>query len=237
MKKVLWMIGSIFMILSLTACSSDEWPRTEKIDGVTYRKGFYDDSLLNLNKDLTFEGDNYTIDAREFKHLDFEQFDVIRCRKIGYDNTILYCAEEQWKQAQSYYADDSNYDYYCQFGTENIYRDPVIVAIPDVDSEKFEKLMDFAEKNRYKPSEPVNKNTRTLPIPDIVESPVIIFYKESKDGLLVSVRGYKFYIDNDKLVLLYYYNHGHGEYEEMLVVDVPDEFGQHFVELVANITH
>ncbi|NLD46731.1 MAG: hypothetical protein GX660_05960, partial [Clostridiaceae bacterium] len=38
-----------------------------------------------------------------------------------------------------------------------------------------------------------------------------------------------------KLLFLFFYDYGHGKYEEMVAVDVPDELGQYFIKLIEQL--
>lgn len=236
MKKTMGIIFYVFIVLSFTACSYfDLKPRLEPsevtIDGVTYRRGFYDDLIHPV--EITFQEGSYTVNDVEYRRVNYEQFDYVHCKGGGTTLGLLYCAEEQWEQAKAYYTDSDNFVYYCQIGVKDYTRVPVVTAIPDMDPEKLDALINFAAENRYDPFSSTKKvETRRLPIPDRDESPAVFFYKECKDGFLTSNNSRKFYVDDDKLVALYFYDYGHGEYEEMEVVDVPDELSQYFVELV-----
>ncbi|WP_310601612.1 hypothetical protein [Anaerosporobacter sp.] len=235
MKKIVGIIFCIFVVLSFTACSLLETESSEltvEVEGVTYRGGFYDDNLL-YPIDITLQEDFYTVDHKKIQHVDFERFDIVQSIGKGDINGVLYCVEEQWGQAKAYYADGDNFEYYYTIGVKNVKKnsEPVVITIPDIDAEKFDALMNFADKNRYKPFGATNKKTRRLPMPNSEET--LSFYKKSKDGFLASVKGFDYYVDNDKLVFVYYYDHGYGKYEEIVVVDVPDELSQYFMELIA----
>jgi len=38
-----------------------------------------------------------------------------------------------------------------------------------------------------------------------------------------------------KLLLVFFYDYGHGKYEELVAVDVPDELGQYFIKLLEEL--
>ena len=200
------------------------------IDGVKYRSGFYGD-LYPVN--LRYKSDYFRKGSKMFRRVDCEQFDWVQNSK-----QLVFCAKSQWKRAQAYYADRDIFAYYCRIGVENIFSDdPEIIAIPGMDSQKFDALMAFAEKNRYDPfGSNKNVKTRRLSMPDSGESQVIVFYRESSDGFFSSSRRYRFHILYDKLFLLFYYEHGGGAEKKCLVaVDVPDELGKYFIELLTEL--
>ena len=203
------------------------------IDGKTYRNGFYD-GLYPIN--FTYSNDRIKVGSNYFRRVNYEKFDLVKISNDGSVIDILYCAEDQWEQAYNYYSNKNNLIYYCKIGMENIYRNSVIKIIHDMDHELFDKLMDFVTINEY---DPFNSNkkliTHRLPFPDDDEFPELVFYKESNDGHFTSSKANKFYIINNKLLLVYFYDYGFGKYQEIVVVDVPDDIGQYFVKLLENI--
>lgn len=236
MKKMVLIIFCMFFAPILIACNITNIlvPETITIDGITYRSGFYGDLWP---ENLTYIGDSYKKGNNEFYHVDCEQFDWVHSDVGSTANGVLYCAESQWEQASEYYKDSNNFTYYCSIGTENIAYDPVIITIPNIDPTKFDELLLFAKKNSYNPFG-ANSDVKTcrLPIPDREKSPQFIFYSESKDGFFTSFKGDKFFIVDGKLLLLYYYDYGHGKYEEMVAVEVPDELGEYFIEFMEELT-
>ncbi len=237
MKKIVLIIFCIFFTPILMACNISNIlvPKTITIDGITYRNGFYGDLWP---ENLTYKGDSYKKGNKEFYHVDCEQFDWVHSDGGGTANGVLYCAESQWEQANEYYKDSNNFTYFCSIGAEYIDRDPVIITVPNIDPTKFDELLSFAKKNSYDPFG-ANSDVKTfrLPIPDREESPQFIFYSESKDGFFTSFKGDKFFVVDGKLLLLYYYDYGHGKYEEMVAVEVPDELGKYFIEFIGQLTY
>ena len=208
-------------------------PNIVTIEGTTYRNGFYDD-LYPIN--FTYSTDQIKVDSNYFCRVNYEKFNFVKLSNDGSVIDILFCAEDQWEQAYNYYSDKDNLVYYCRIGMENIYRNSVIEIIHDIDHEMFDKLMVFANKNEYEPFNS-NKNviTHRLPFPNNDEFPELIFYRESNDGHFTSSKANKFYIINNKLLLVYFYDYGNGKYEELVVIDVPDELGQYFIELLRKL--
>lgn len=233
MKKTWNLLILLFSYSVLFACKTNSIePKTATIEGVTYRSGFYGD-LYPIN--FIYTDDTYRDGVNKFRRVNCEKFDLIKFANDGITYDLLYCAESQWEQAYAYYANGDNFVYYCMVGAHNVYIEPVIITILNIDHEKFDALMVFANENSYNPFGS-NKNIRRLPIPDTDESPRLVFYRESADGFFTSYRGNMFHVINDKLLLVLYYDYGHGEYEELVAVDVPDKLGQYFMELLAQLT-
>lgn len=231
LEIILIVISITFFTFALTTCNFNIFvPKKVTIDGTTYRNGFYG-NLWPIN--ITFKGDSIKVGNNEFHHINCEKFDWVHSAIGGTTSGILYCAEDQWKEALEYYTDSDNFVYYCQIGAKYVDRDPIITTFPNIDSKKFDALSAFAEKNSYNPFGS-NKGIKThrLTIPDRNKSPKLIFYKESKDGFFTSFKGNLFHIIDGKLLLVFYYTYGHGKYEELVVVDVPDELGQYFIKLL-----
>lgn len=225
MKKIVWIVLCAFLF-SLTACSADI-PHTVTIDGVTYRDGFYGDLWP---KDLIYESYADKVGENEFHRVNCKSYDWVQCSKRGTENGVIYCAENQWEQAKAYYSDNNNFVYYCKIGDNY----PLVDTISNMDSSKFDELMAFADKNGYKPfGSNKGVKTRRMPVPNY---PELNFYKESNDGNFTSYKGYKFIALDGKLLLLYYYDSHYGKSEEELVaVDVPDEIGQYFIDLLSQL--
>lgn len=230
MKKFILGILSVFHILTLTACSVVSGvPETVTIDGVTYRNGFYEGlwpvfgQVGYIGSETLQEEVIYDDGTRKFRRVDFEGHDWVHSYTGGTTNGVVYCEESQWEQEYAYYSDSSNFLYYGGGSLK-----------PDIDPEKFDELLSFADKNRYKPfGSNKGVETRDLPIPDRDESPKLSFFRVSNDGYFVSYKGDTYHIVDGKLVLVFYYDYGHGEYKKLVAVDVPEELGQYFIDLLA----
>lgn len=198
------------------------------IDGTTYRNGFYDD-LWPFN--IYFEEAYIKVGDNEFRHVDSEKYDLLYSGNGFTSAGIFYCEESQWEEAYDYYNDGENYRYYCHIGGNYSKLAPTI--IDNIDTEKFDELMSFADQKAYEPFG-VKEDVETirLPEPDNEESPKLVFYKVSKDGYFESDKGNVFHVVNGKLLLVFYYDGNHGEYDELVAVEVPDDIGAYFVELV-----
>ncbi|GHU28768.1 hypothetical protein FACS1894172_11120 [Spirochaetia bacterium] len=218
--------------MSKIAISNILVPKTVIIDKVKYRNGFYGE-LYPIN--LTYKDETYKVGFNEFRRINCEQFDLVHSNIGETTEGVLYCAEDQWKQAYAYYDNPRNYFYYYSIVAGYGYTkgDLVIDISISIDPKKFEELMEFAKNHSYNPfKSDENVKIQRLPLPDKDKSPRCIFYKESKDGYFTSYKGYYFHIIDGKLMLVYYYDYGHGEYEELVAVAIPNDIGQHFIELM-----
>jgi hypothetical protein len=255
-KKIFLIVLLAFFILFSAACGAGAnkigefakdvvatyvLPETITIEDVTYRNGFYSGTETLWPENLTYDRtETYEKWGSEFHRVtNAEQFNWVYTSNGGSTegDRGLYCAEDQWEQARAYYADNSNFTYYCRIGTAYSDRDPGIAATPYMDIEKYDALMAFAGENSYDPFDSNKKvQTRRLPFPDKAASPELVFYKQSNDGFFTSYKGNKFFAIDGELFLLYYYDYGHGEYQEMVAVEVPDALGQYFIALLAQLT-
>ena len=220
-------MSSVFPVLSIIMSSDSYSTDTITINDTVYRNGFSGD-LCSLN--IYYDQDYHTVDGLRFHRVESEQFDMYYAPLSDTlytpsHNTFntLFCSEEQWEQAKSYYADSENFIYYC--GND---------VIPDMDATKYEALMAFADENKYIPMvSDSDIEACRMPKPDKLSE--LVFYKVSKDELFISRKDYYFLMINEKLYLLHYYDTVHDEYEEhqeLVAVEVPEELGRYFIELL-----
>ena len=204
-------------------------PETVMIDDVVYRSGFYGDLWP---RNLSYSGDPTTIGKNDFYHVDNDRFDWVHS-DIGVDDCgVLYCAENQWEQACSYYSDSDNFTYYCRITRNGSLQRQYTVA--DMDLDKFNALFDFAKANDYNPfATNPDIETQDLPLPDYDVSPILVFYCESNDGFYTAYKGYSYHIINGKLYKVFQYRHG--DEQVLRAVEVPEEFGDYFVKLVMQL--
>lgn len=213
-------MSAILPALSITAYNASTATKTVTIDGTVYRNGFCED-LYPLS--INCQDDCYSVNGKEFYRVDCEQFDLIYTPTGGPAFDVLYCAEEQWDQAKSYYEDGDNFLYYCEYMEQ-----------PDMDISKFEALMEFIKENKYGLfGSNSDVEVCRLPMPDW--SSQITFHKESKDGMLISSQGNKLYLIEGKLYSALYYDMGNGNNEELVAAKVPEEIGQYFINLLEQI--
>lgn len=231
--KSLYILVSIFIIAgSLTACIMNRIVLPEFTIGENnYKTGFYSDLWLS---DITYTSEFIEGELYEYRYVDNTMFDWVQCYIGSRDTGVLYCNEIQWEEAKEFYSDSNNFVYYCMIGTQSTDRDPLISTLEDIDPTMFDKLMEFAKESEYNPFGS-NEDVDTIrrPIPDRDESPKLIFYCESKDGYFNSYKGYKFHNVNGELLLVFYYDYGHGEYENLVAVEVPKELSDYFIEIIS----
>jgi hypothetical protein len=205
------------------------------IEGVTYRTGFYGDlypvfgevgdiGTETLQREIVYE---YV--THEFRRVDFEGHDWVHSYIGEYTGGTVYCAESQWEQMRDYYADPANFEYYYSVSGE-------VVDIPEIDPQKFDQLVAFGNENNYKPfsqssNEKVMQKARRMPESQFHEG--VGFGKVSKDGYFLEMAS-QYFVNDGKLLLLFRHDFGtyNGGIEEVIAVDVPDELGQYFIDLL-----
>lgn len=226
-KKVMILI--VFCVVLLTGCIGGlerEPSETVEIGQKQYRTGFYGDLFPN---NLEFTDEEYEVGHETFRGMMLQQFECVHAFIGPKSNGTIYCLDSQWGAAKEYYENDDNFTYYCSIGIERIDQKPVIQTISDMDAEKFEELLKFAQANGYDPFEvgkKVNKVVMDRPDEDI--SPTLLFYKESNDGCFVSFRGDAYHIIDGKMYLVYYYD---GKDDSMHAIQVPQELADYFISL------
>ena len=214
--------------------NADEAAESIACNGVNYRTGFYGEDC-GFRPEI--QGETVVIDGEAYSLVNSDRFSMLldgQGVSNGILSGVLYCAEDQLEAACAWYADDANYDYYCRVGAQYVDRDPEYRLL-DMDAEMFHRLMDFAAENAYDPFG-VNRSNSLLrlPIPDRDAAPELTFYRESRDGCIVSYQGHHFHIVDGKLLFVYFYDYGHGEYAEMAAVEAPAELSDYFVNLLEN---
>ncbi len=222
----------LILALMLTGCNNFFIPETIEIDNKLYKTGFY--GSLWPNK-YEFEGETQRIDDINLTKIVHNKFDLYHAN-IGFNSgATIYCAKEDYDKALTFYSNPENYNYCCDF-TEGMSIDKIrTVQLPDVDINKFEDLLNFAEKSSYEPFDKKHNEeveTVKLPMPDDTNDTCLTFYKESVDSLFISPTP-SFYIINNTLYLLYQYDLGHGEYERLVAVKAPDNLSNYFVSYMA----
>jgi hypothetical protein len=235
MKVISLIVFPFFLISCVTGRG------TLTVDGIIYRTGFYRD--LSPEYKLPYIGDPYKAKGLHFvSRVNHEQFDllygVVYGPAWGDDHRILYINESQWEIARIYYANSDNFVYYCKIHGKSSSRHPFHATVTDIVPSKFDELRDFAEKIDY--AEGTNYfglkkrvETRRLKIFEPWNTLLQYdFLKESRDGIFGSGM-IGFCIIEGKL--LYKLDYDRDEHE-MVVVDVPDELGQYFIELLAQFS-
>ena len=150
------------------------------------------------------------------------------------DGTLkVNVSEKDYENALSFYNDPKNYSYHCILGVDSNTQSKKRIELTDVDTSKFNSLLDFADKSNYDPFDKKHNakiDKVELPMPDDTKDTRLVFYKQSKDDLFVSSTGTDYYIIGGHLYAVYQYDFGHGEYEKLIAVKVPDEISTYFVE-------
>ena len=209
-------------------------PTSFTVDEVSYQGGFY--STL-FPHDPPLEDSPVSIDGVNW-------YPVEECRWDLYYAPSLFeavCAQDQWDEAAAFYADFSSFSCFCEVGVETEESCPILFPIDHMDQARLDDLLSFARDNSYDPfSSPFSTEdpveTIRIPIPTEEEAPTLVFYRQSPDGLFVSDRSYRFRLLDGALLLVYFYDYGHGAYEELAAVPVPEALSDYFVGLLPDIS-
>ena len=226
-------LSSIVCLFCFSGCGmAPDGPKKVLIEDDTYVTGFYGSMFPH---EFEYTEESYLVDDTEFRRIEHEQFELVHALVGSYTEGTIYCKESQCDEVKTYYADADNFTYFCLIGTPKKDVSPLAVDISEIDTEKFDALTLFAEKNSYNPFD-FKKNDGIekieLPIPDDTKSPRLVFYKESKDGLFASSKGEYFHIIDGELILVFYYDMGHGEYEKLVAVKVPEELSDYIIHFL-----
>ena len=238
MKKI-----SFTLILGFALClggctnlsqSHLDVPETVEIEGNTYRTGFYGDDLWVKN--MEFTGTEYEVNGTQFRGLDCNGFACVQASIGGKTNGVLYCLDEQWDDAASYYDDAENFTYYCLIEATS-YEPERLAELETVDLEQWSALFHHSTTYDYDPfdliknitSEHVAVEFDTLEINPL---PYIHFYRESIDKKFISSKGSHFFIWDGTLYLARYDNH---KDHRLSAVKIPEETGAYFLEIIENI--
>lgn len=236
MRK-LWMALVSLLLLSgcaLTLGLAGQGPETVQIEGKTYKTGFYG-TLYPQEYVLT--EDTLQADDLTLVRIEHDAFELYHADVGPYLDGTIYCAESQYQEALEYYSDPENYTYFCILGVDLLdgTRQAQTVELSNVDTALFDELLRFAEESEYNPFDSRHNakvETVELPMPDNRVDTPMVFYKESKDGLFCSVKGTDYYVVDGALYMVYQYDHGHGEYEKLIAVKVPEDISAYFVSLM-----
>ena len=245
MKKILPLL--VCILLFLAGCSAIgrmiggyAVPTNVTIEGVTYRNGFYGElypvfeQVGDIGSDTLQEEIVYDDGMHKFRRVNFKGHDWIHSYIGEYTGGTVYCAENEWDQLCDYYADPTNFEYYCGIG---YYLSEKVSSISEIDPQKFDDLLNFGIENEYKPfdersNEKVMQNVRRIPEAEFQES--VCFYKVSNDGYFTTSQSPRYFVHDGKLLLIFSHDGGrdNGGAAEVVALDVPDELGQYFVDLM-----
>lgn len=232
MKKVLPIV--LVLVITLTGCVglAPSGPETLDIDGTIFKTGFYGTLFPN---DFELDGDSLNANNITLNKIVHDSFDLYHADVGSYTEGTIYCAEKDYENALAFYDNPKNYSYYCILGVDSDTQNTKTIEISDIDTDKFNALLEFADKSNYDPFDENHNNKIEkveLPMPDDTKDTRLVFYKESTDDLLISSRGTEYYILNNHLYSVYQYDFGHGEYEKLIAVKVPDDISTYFVEFM-----
>ena len=210
------------------------------IEGITYMSGFYGElypifgQVGDIGSETLIKDKEYDVGTHSFRRVDYEGHDWVHSYIGKYSGGTVYCAENEWDQMYDYYADSNNFDYYFGIGyymSENVWN------ISDIDSQKFDELLTFGNINEYKPfdsrsNEKVMENICRIPKAEFLES--VCFYKVSHDGYFTTIQAPRYFVHDDKLLMIFFHDGGResGGIEEVVALEVPDELGEYFINLI-----
>ncbi len=220
------MLLIILICILFTSCRlSAKMPETVEINGIMY-KAAISASLYPLTEVADKEPDMKHRGIAYYMYTDGKYDCYIAYDYNGEPN--IYFSDSQYDEAVLYYTSSENFTYYCKFGNIHDEHNNNYHVIHNVNSELFEKLLSYASEKSYNPF------TVFKEVNDLEEIPVnnsddwmkdeIHFYKESNDGAFTTSLGKTFYLLDDKLVLLYYYDFGDEDNPVMLIRRIPSEF-------------
>ena len=233
MKRIFILLLVTLFVFSGCMGLAPEGPETIEIDGKTYKTGFYGTLYPNEYPftEQVLHGDDIML-----TRIAHDTFALYHADIGPYVDGTIYCEEEYYGRLQAYYSDPANFTYFCRLGVDMMTGETSqTIEIPDVDPSIFEELQRFAERSNYYPFDNKHKSQdekEELPMPDDTVQTRLVFYKQSKDSLFISSKGYAYYIIDDHLYLVYQYDYGHGEYEKLIAVKVPDDISTYFVEFM-----
>ena len=235
MKKFIPSLFCLFL-LSLTGCGVIDRvvegtvvPTRVTIEGVTYRSEFYgelyplfgeagDKGSETLQKEIIYDDG-----TRKFQRVDFKGHDWVHSYIGKYTGGIVYCAENEWEKMRDYYA--------------NHYISEKAEKIPEIDLQKFDELLAFGKENDYKPfaqrsNDKAMQKAHRLPETEFHGG--VCFYKVSKDGYFTTFKSPMYFKHDGKLLLVLFHDGGrtNGGVEEVVYIDVPDELGKYFLDLM-----
>lgn len=230
MKKILAL--SLVLLMTLTGCVglSPDGPETLTLDKNSYKTGFYGTMFPN---EYELSNEKLEIDKIVLNRINHESFELYHADIGSYAEGTIYCLAKDYESALSFYNDAENYSYYCILGVDSDTQSTTTIELTDVDTTKFNALLDFADQSNYDPFDKKHNakiDKVELPMPDDTKDTRLVFYKQSKDNLFVSSTGTDYYIINNHLYAVYQYDFGHVEYEKLIAVKVPDEISVYFVE-------
>lgn len=230
MKKFLSIVFAVILTLSGCGGTAPDEPETLEADGKIFKTGFYGTLFPN---NYVFADESLNINNITLNKIAHDNFELYHADIGSYTEGTVYCAEKDYENALAFYNDPNNYSYYSILGVDSDTQSTKTLEVSDIDTDKFNALLDFADKSNYDPFDKEHNSKIEkveLPMPDDTKDTRLVFYKESKDNLFNSSKGTDYYIISNHLYAVYQYDFGHGEYEKLIAVKVPDEISSYFVE-------
>ena len=230
MKKFFSIV--LILALTLTGCvgMSPDGPEKLTLGENSYKTGFYGTMFPN---EYELSDEKLEVDSIVLNRINHESFELYHADIGPYTEGTIYCAEKDYEKALAFYNDPKNYSYYCILGVDSDTQNTRTIELTDVDTTKFNALIDFSDKSNYDPFDKKHNakiDKVELPMPDNNKDTRIVFYKESSDYLFKSSSGTDYYIIDGHLYAVYQYDFGHGEYEKLIAVKVPNEISNYFVK-------
>lgn len=233
MKKTLCLL-LVTVILLFSGCNRQNINeiKSVKFENKIYKTGFYG-TMFPYQFD--YDKETFTVNNIEYKKIKHDTFNLIHADIGHYVEGTVFCDESQYDDACLYYSDPENFSYYCILGVDSADTVSQTVQFDDIDADKFNALLTFAENSEYIPfdSKHNDKIEKTeLPMPDDKKDKRLTFYKSSNDLLFIFGEGYDFYIIDGILYSVYQYDFGHGEYEKLIAVKAPSDISDYFTEFM-----
>lgn len=233
MKKGLLCLLIAAVIVSLCGCGflpqldclNPSVLQQVQINGVTYKTGFYEGHHIALDV-LSVEPCGNTDAGYEYAQVEGTPFDLIWALEYGYYGTgALYCREDQFDAAVTYYADGNNYNYKLFEGNPaDMDADPEY-PMPDFDVEKYLALKEF-ENSLLQSEMPYY----TIPFQNGDRYDGEYYFQViSKDGYIVENYRGRYRVADGKLVIVRTMGARYGTVE---VIDVPKELSDYFVQFI-----
>ncbi len=240
MKKLL-VLFSVLILANFCSCGliggNTKTPEAVDIDGVEWSLA-YENGYFYPQEDLNEENKAGSVEGYNFYNFEGKEFDFIVCySRNGKPN--IYFKTEELDSARAYYDNPENCNYYCIIGNIHDENDHRVYELTDLDTDKFEELYSFSMEESYDPSKGLEDRVGKKEIPFDPNSSFtdgeIVFYKADKSGVLCTSKGANYRIEENELVMLYfYYFDGYNDYANplMYVSEVPEELGDYFVDIV-----
>ena len=235
MEKIISFIVSIVMSFVSLIFPFGETSELEtvKIDGITYQNGFVADNMhlkgeYNLYKEKPVRRDYVFTLALGYwdNYYQIEDNWIYRGEDTSWGVDIkeeLFCPVDDWESLHSYYENGNNYNYYYEVQIE--FGDFTKYDVQNADTKKFDEIIQFSVDNEYGSTSQNKAETVTFPN---ISTPVIRFYKESKDGLFTT-HTMRFVVYEGNLYFHRFDNMAEGKMEVSIL---PDELETYFVSLL-----